>query len=360
MDLQPTAASRGPAVAAVLGACVSLQVGAACAARLFPAGGTAGTTLLRLALAGLLLLAAARPAVRAWDRRPWGAVALLGLCLAGMNASFYAAIARIPLGPAVTIEFLGPLALAAVLSRRARDLLWVGLALAGVVLLGTAGHAPGAGGLDPVGVALVLVAGAFWAGYIVVTARVGAAVPGLGGLAVATGVAALALVPFGTPGAVAALARPELLPLVLGTAVLASVIPYSLEFVALRRLPTRTFGVLLSLEPAVAALAGWLLLGQPLGALGWVAVAAVVAASAGSTWSARSATAAPEPAGPVPDLPEPGLVLPEPDLVLPEPGLVLPELAPDLPEPAPVLPEPAAVVAAAAGRRDAPQTCAAT
>jgi inner membrane transporter RhtA len=270
----------------VLGSCVSLQVGAASAAQLFPAMGSAGATLLRLLVAALVLLAATRPRAGRWDRRQWTAVIAFGLCLAAMNASFYAAIARIPLGAAVTIEFLGPLALAAVLSRRVRDLTWVVLAAAGVALLGLAADG-GGGGLDRVGVAWALLAGLFWAGYILTSARVGTAVPGHGGLAVALAVGALALLPVGAAGAATAAGRPDLLLLAAVTGLLASVVPYVLELSALRRLSTGVFGVLLSLEPAVAALAGWALLAQPLGTQQAVAVGVVVLASIGSTLSAR-------------------------------------------------------------------------
>ena len=203
-----SSAGRGPAVALVLGSCVSLQVGAACAARLFPVAGSTGTTLLRLGLAALALLVAVRPRAHRWDARQWLPVLAFGLTLAAMNGSFYAAIERIPLGTAVTVEFLGPLTLAAVLSRRLRELAWVLLAAAGVALLGLG---DGAGpGLDPVGVGLALVAGLFWACYILASRRVGARVPGHGGLAMATAVGALALLPFGAVGAAHALERPAL------------------------------------------------------------------------------------------------------------------------------------------------------
>ena len=275
----------GPAVLMVLGSCVSLQVGAALAAQLFDTSGPAGTTLLRLGVAALVLLALARPRLRSWSRPQWRAVALFGGSLAGMNGSFYASIDRIPLGTAVTIEFLGPLVLAATQSRRLRDLGWVLLAGTGVALFGLG---DGAGpGLDRLGVLFALAAAVFWALYILASSRVGALVPGQGGLAVAMAVGALVLAPVGAHGAAQALPDPHLLLLVGGTALLASVVPYTLEFAALRRLPERVFGVLLSLEPAVATLAGWLLLGQGTTALGLVAVAVVVSASVGSTLTAR-------------------------------------------------------------------------
>lgn len=298
MTAAASAAARpgtGGAIAMMVGSCASVQVGAALAARLFPAVGSTGATLLRLVAAGGILLLLVRPRTRAWDRRQWAAAALLGLSLAAMNGCFYAALARIPLGTAVTIEFLGPLSLAAVLSRRLRDLGWVLLALVGVVLLW---GARGDGGrLDPAGVGFALVAAVFWAAYILAGARVGAVVPGLGGLAVATAIGAVALVPFGVGAAGPAVTRPDLLLIVLGTGLLASVIPYSLEISALRRLPPRVFGVLLSLEPAVAALVGWLLLGQAVGAAAGIAIGLVIVASIGSTATAR------QPAAPTPVIP---------------------------------------------------------
>ncbi|MGY1641893.1 EamA family transporter [Geodermatophilus sp. SYSU D00703] len=280
-------AGSGPAVLMVLGSCVSLQVGAASAAQLFASMGSAGVTLLRLLVAAAVLLIVTRPHAHRWTRQQWTAVVAFGVSLAGMNGFFYAAIARIPLGTAVTIEFLGPLVLAAVLSRRVRDLGWVLLAAAGVVLLGLAAHGGAGPGLDRVGVLCALLAGAFWAGYVLTSARVGAAVPGQGGLAVALAVGALALVPVGAAGATTAAGQPTLLLVGAVTGLLASVVPYTLELSALRRLPPSVFGVLLSLEPAVAALAGWVLLAQPLGAGEAVAVGVVVAASIGSTLCAQ-------------------------------------------------------------------------
>jgi inner membrane transporter RhtA len=285
----------GAAVLMVLGSCTSLQIGAACAAQLFPRIGSLSATFLRLFVAAVVLLLATRPALRRWERRQWGAVTVFGLALAGMNGSFYEAIARIPLGTAVTIEFLGPLTLAAVLSRRLRDLSWVALAAAGVALLGLAGHGPSAAHLAAAGVGWALAAGVFWAGYILASARVGALVPGQGGLAVAVAVGALVLLPVGAAGAVVTAGRPRLLLFAAGTGLLASVIPYSLELSALRRLPAAVFGVLLSLEPAIAATAGWLLLEQRQGPWQWLAVGVVVVASAGSTVTARPRASAPDP-----------------------------------------------------------------
>ena len=279
---------RGPATLMVLGSCTSLQVGAALATHLFPVTGASGATLLRLALAAVPMLVATRPGIRTWTRAQWRYVLLFGLTLAGMNGFFYAAIARIPLGIAVTVEFLGPLTLAAALSRRPRDLGWVLLALLGVGTLGWAGGSGSGGSLDVVGIVFVLAAAVFWVLYILLGARVGAAVPGKGGLAVAMTFAAIILSPVGMRGAVHIAERPSFLLVALGTALMASVVPYSLEFAAMRRLPRRNFGILLSLEPAVATLAGWLVLGQTVGALAVVAIVAVVAASVGSTLTAAT------------------------------------------------------------------------
>jgi inner membrane transporter RhtA len=282
------------AILLVLGSCSSLQVGAAAATRLFPVAGAPGATLLRLALAAAMLLAVTRPRVRGWGRAQWQSVLLYGVSIAGTNATFYAALARLPLGTAVTIQFLGPLTLSAALSRRARDLGWVLLAATGVAVLGFAdGHggvANGAadGGLNPVGVAFALVSGAFWALYVITGARASAAVPGRGGLAVAMAAGAVALLPFGTIGAAHAAVKPHLLVLASGMAVMASVLPYTLELAAMRRAPRRVFGILLSLEPAVATLAGWLLLGQGATPLALVAVVTVIAASTGSALGAKA------------------------------------------------------------------------
>lgn len=278
--------SRGTAVLLVLASCVSLQTGAALAMQLFPVLGSWGTTSVRLLVAAVVLALIVRPKVRGWTERQWSATVCFGVALALMNGFFYAALSRIPLGPAVSIEFLGPLVLAAVLSLRPRDLVWVGLALVGVALFGLE-SALGTGGLDPVGVVLVLIAGAFWAVYILTSARVGQLIPGPAGLAVALLVAAVLLLPFGVNQFPKILGDPHLLVLALGTGVLASLIPYALELSALRTLPRPVFGVLLSLEPAVATLAGWLLLGQTASAWKLAAVALVMIASIGSTLTAR-------------------------------------------------------------------------
>ena len=211
----------GAAALLVLGSCTSLQAGAALAMRLFSVTGAPGATLLRLGLASAVLLGVARPRVRTWRPAQWRAVGLYGISLAGMNAFFYAALSRLPMGTAVTIQFLGPLTLTAALSRRGRDAGWVLLAVTGVLTLGLVGQHNGGTGrsLDAAGVAFALASGAFWALYIVAGSRASAAVPGRGGLAVAMTVGALVLLPFGAHGAWHVAGRPHLLLIALGTAV---------------------------------------------------------------------------------------------------------------------------------------------
>lgn len=273
-------------VALVIGSCLSLPFGAAVAAQLFPVLGPWGVTSLRVAIAAVLLVVIVRPRPGKWTRAQWLAAVLFGVSLAAMNGFFYAAIDRIPLGPAVAIEFLGPLVLAAVLTRKLRDFAWVGIALLGMVVLGIDGLI-GAEPLDPLGVVFILIAAGFWAMYIRMSARVGALIPGSSGLAMGLVVAAVLLIPVGIPAASTVAMDPQLLMLAAITAVLSSVIPYSFELAALRRLPQRVFGVLLSLEPAFATLAGWLILGQDATPLRLLAIALVIAASVGTTLGVR-------------------------------------------------------------------------
>lgn len=272
-------------VGLVIGSCISLQFGAAVAVQLFPHLGAWGVTTLRLGFAAVILLAVVRPPVRTWTRKQWTAVALFGAALGCMNGFFYASLERIPLGAAVSIEFLGPLVLAAVMARRLLDGLWVAVALGGMALLGL-DSALGTT-LDPVGVVWALVAGMFWAGYVLTSARVGQLVPGPGGLAAALVVATLVVAPLGAPGAIGAFGDPVLVVLAVVTALLASVVPYTLELSALRRLPAPVFSILLSLEPAFAALFGWILLGQESGMLRNLVIALVIVASAGVTLTGR-------------------------------------------------------------------------
>jgi inner membrane transporter RhtA len=270
----PIRRERATAVGLVLIAAASPQVGAAIAVTLFDDLGPAGTVFLRLAFATIVLWAIWRPRVTG-DLR---LAATFGAALGLMNLSFYEAIDRIPLAAAVTIEFAGPLLVAVIGSRRVLDGLWIVLAAAGIVLLVN----PGGGSLDPLGVAFAGAAGACWMGYIYLSKRVGVAFSGGAGLALAMAVGAVIVLPAGLLQAQAALVRPDLLGSALVVALASSVLPYSLELVALRRLPAAVFGVLMSLDPAVAALAGVVVLGQALGVRDVLGIGLVVAASIGS------------------------------------------------------------------------------
>lgn len=271
-----------PAPILVMGGIISVQVGAAFAKQLFDQAGPTGVVTLRLAFSAALLLVLWPPRQRLTPEAI-GVVLAFGTVLGLMNFSIYQSFARIPLGMAVTIEFLGPLVVALIGSRRWRDTLWALLAGAGVVLL-TEG---GSGAVNWVGVLYALVAGACWAGYILLGARMGQHTPGGLGLALGTVWAALLIVPFGAAESGAALLSPQLLAVGFAVAVLSSVLPYSLEIEALRRMPTRVFGVLMSLEPAVAALAGLAVLGELLSWTQWLAVACVVVASIGATRTSK-------------------------------------------------------------------------
>jgi inner membrane transporter RhtA len=271
--------ARAPSSALVLGAIASVQFGSAIAATLFDRVGPAGVVLLRLVTATIMLLALWRPAVRGRGRRDLALAAVFGLVLAGMNLSFYESLDRIPLGIAVTIEFVGPLTVAVAGSRRRLDLVWVALAAAGILAL-TRG---GTGHLDPVGIAFALLAGSLWAAYILLNARVGRAFEGGTGLAFAMCVASVAALPVGIAGGGARLLEPHVLLLGAAVGALSSAIPYSFELEALRRIRPHVFGVLMSLEPAMAALAGFLVLGQSLGARALLGIALVAVASIGAS-----------------------------------------------------------------------------
>ncbi|MEE1651006.1 EamA family transporter [Brachybacterium sp. J144] len=291
----------------ILGSCFSLQFGAALATQLFPAIGSFGTTTLRLGLAAIVLLVIVRPRPLRLNRSQWWSILAFGVVIGGMNGSFYAAIERIPLGTAVAIEFLGPLVVAAALSTRRMDYLWVLLAVGGVGLFGLESLL-GAADLDPIGVLFALVAAVFWGLYVLTSAKVGQTVPGQDGLALGLAIGALTVLPLGAPGALTGLLDLRLLALAVGTAVLASVLPYTLELAALRRLPRHVFGILLSLEPVIALAAGLLLLGQQATPLRIAAALLVVAASAGVTVTGRAAP--PDTAQPVDE--PPGWDLPTP------------------------------------------------
>ena len=262
---------------------MSVQSGAAIATRLFARVGPVGAVTLRTVLGAVVLLIVVRPRVAGRTRADWAAVAGFGLVLAAMNLCFYEAIARIPLGVAVTLEFVGPLAVAVGGSRRALDVVWALLAAGGVALLG----ADTSGRLSATGVVLALGAGGCWAGYILLNREVGRRAEGISGLALALVVASAALVPAGIVAAGARLGGGDVLVRGLVVAVLSTVVPYSLEVVALRRTSARAFGVLLSIDPALAALAGLVVLGQSLRALEWVALGLVVAANLGSAVERR-------------------------------------------------------------------------
>jgi inner membrane transporter RhtA len=275
-----------PPTALVLFPIVSVQLGAAVAKSLFDSLGPGGTVFLRIAFAALVLFLLVRPKLGGHDRAGYLVAGLFGLVLAGMNFSIYLAFDRIPLGVAVTLEFVGPLGVAVAGSRRVLDLLWVVLAAAGILLLAPLGVLGGMD-LDPVGVAFALLAGCLWACYILLSASTGSAFPGGTGLVIALCVGTLVLFPFGIAGAGYALLDPKLLLAGFGVAMLSSAIPYSLELEALRKLPARVFGVLMSLDPAVAALAGLVVLGERLEMRAVAAILFVTIASAGASLFGR-------------------------------------------------------------------------
>ncbi|MFD9866672.1 DMT family transporter [Streptomyces niveus] len=267
----------GP-VALVVGGMLSVQFGAAIAVLLMPRAGAVGVVTLRLLLAAIVLLVVCRPRVRGHSRADWGTVLVFGAVLAAMNLLFYQAADRIPLGAAVTLEVLGPLTLSVIASRRLGNLLWAGLALGGVVLLSGGGFDR----LDPVGAAFALAAGAMWAAYIVFSARTGQRFPQADGLALAMAFGAVLTLPLGIVDAGSKLLVPSTIGLGLAVALMSSVLPYTLELLALRRLPASTFAILMSGEPALAAMAGFLVLHQDLSPTDALAVALVIMASVGA------------------------------------------------------------------------------
>jgi len=278
------------AVGVLLIAMASYQCGAAIAKMLFPVVGAQGATAYRLVLGALILLLVRRPwrtRHAASNRRVlWG----YGVSIGVMNLVFYLALQRIPLGIAVAVEFTGPLALALFHSRRWLDVVWIGLVVIGLLLLLPPGNAPTR--LDPVGVGYALAAGIGWACYIVLGQKAGA-VYGTDAVAWGTTVAALVAFPIGLAHAGHALFAPGLLLPALGIAILSSALPYTLEMMAMTRLPTRTFGTLLSLEPAFAAMAGMIFLSEHLSWLQWFAIVAIIAASAGTVLTARKPVSEP-------------------------------------------------------------------
>jgi len=271
---------------------LSVQFGAGVAKSLFDEVAPTLIVWLRLVTSAVVLVLLARPALRRRTSRDWLVVAGFGASLGVMNWAIYQSFARIPLGIAVTVEFVGPLALAVLGSRRPRDLLWVLLAAVGVGLLGLElerGH------VTLAGVLFALLAGAAWATYILLSAQTGRRWPGLDGLAVASVVATLLLTPVALRSGGSDLADGRIVLLGAAVGLLSSVIPYSCELVALRSLPPAVFSILMSLEPAAAALVGIVVLGEFLAPVQWVAMACVVVASVGATRSGSGAIAEPVP-----------------------------------------------------------------
>ncbi|GGO24459.1 threonine transporter RhtB [Microbispora rosea subsp. aerata] len=259
---------------------LSVQVGAGLAKNLFTQLPPSAVVFLRIATGAVMLLVMARPVVRGLSRRDLAVGVAFGLSLGLMNLSFYEALARLPIGIAVAIEFIGPLTLAVVSSRRRLDLLWVALAAAGVILLAPWGDA---GTVSWAGIGFAALAGAFWAAYIVFSQATGARFPGASGLSFAMIVSTIVIAPIGITSGGAGLLRPEVLLIGAGVGLLSSVIPYSLELEALRRMSKRVFGILMSLEPAAAALVGLFVLHEVLQLREWAAIGCVVVASIGAT-----------------------------------------------------------------------------
>lgn len=285
-NVRPARPSRGlPPVPAVILAILSVQGGAAFAKEMFPALGAAGTAGVRIGLSTLMLLAVFRPPLTRLTRAQWSAAIPYGLVLGAMNLTFYVALQRIPLGLAVTLEFVGPLGVAVFGSRRAKDFLWVALAIAGIALITPWQRTAAA--VDGWGVLLALVAGGFWGAYIVLGGRMSRALPG--GQGVATGMlfASLVVLPFAFAEGLATRLTPSLFGAGLAVALLSSAVPFTLELMALQVLSTRTFGILMSLEPAAAALSGLLFLREQLIWTQWLAIVLVSAASAGAALTAQ-------------------------------------------------------------------------
>jgi threonine/homoserine efflux transporter RhtA len=282
-----------PPPALILLGIVSVQVGAGLAKNLFTQLSPDAIVMMRLLTSAVVLGITCRSTLRDLRRvhswRDIGVAVLFGLTLAGMNFCFYQSLARIPLGVAVTIEFLGPLSVSIVASRRRLDLLWALLALCGVGML-----ARGGGGVAFTGVAFALLAAVGWAGYILLSGATGQRFSGSSGLAIASIVGAAVMLPVGIGAAGATLLDPELLILAIGVGLLSSVIPYTLELEALRRVPARVFGILMSLEPAVGALVGLVFLGEVLQWREWLAIGLVIAACVGATRFQKSPPEAPE------------------------------------------------------------------
>jgi inner membrane transporter RhtA len=280
MPSNPRILSASFAVGILIVAMVSVQIGAAFAKGMFPLVGPQGASALRLFFGTAMLAFALRP----WRARPtptaWRAIVVYGAALGAMNLMFYLSLSRIPMGVAVAVEFTGPLAVALWGSRRALDLVWIAVAVGGLALLLPIGH--GQAPLDPLGVACALAAGGCWALYIIFGQKAGDT-QGVQTTALGMSIAAILVIPIGVAHAGAALLNPRAIELGVLVGLLSTAIPYTLEMIALTRLPARTFGILMSLEPALGALAGLVILGQTLTIVQWLAVGAVFVASAGAT-----------------------------------------------------------------------------
>jgi len=282
-------AQRAPVVLVLASMCMYAS-GAAFAKSLFADARPSVVVWLRLAIGAVLLLVFVRPRLRGRARHDWLVVVGFGVSLAVMNWSYYQSISRIPLGLAVLFESTGPLAVAVIGTRRARDLVWVALAAVGIALLSFE-----RGSLTWAGVGFALLAGAGWGAYIILSQQTGGRWEGVDGLAVASVVAAVLVTPVALADHVSVVRHPHVLLIGLVVALLASVVPYSFELIALRTLSTSVFGILMSLEPGIAAIIGWIGLGQRLHALQWLALAIVIAASVGATRSAGRSHPSPSP-----------------------------------------------------------------
>lgn len=277
-------------VVVLLIAMASIQSGASLAKSMFPLIGPEGTTTLRLLFASVIMLLLLRPWRAKLSCRTLKTVIIYGAALGGMNFLFYMSLQTVPLGIAVALEFTGPLAVALYASRRPVDFLWIGLAIAGLLLLIPIGET--SKGIDPIGAGYALSAGVCWALYILYGQKAGAE-NGIQTAALGVVIAALLVAPIGIVQAGSALLNPALIPTALGVAVLSTALPYSLEMVALTRLPARTFGTLMSIEPAFGALSGLLFLNEVLSPAQWLAIAAIITASVGATLSMRKETPPP-------------------------------------------------------------------
>jgi inner membrane transporter RhtA len=274
------------AVACVVTAMVAIQVGASISKQIFVYVGPEGTTAYRIGFSALFLCIIFKP----WRNLPhkWSPLITYGLCLGGMNLTFYYAIQRIPIGLAVALEFLGPLCVAVFSSKNRFDLAWVSLAVVGLLIL--LPDITDARGLDPIGVLLALFAGACWAGYILYGKRTGPTGSSGGIVAIGMSIAAIVIVPIGVISQGMALVDFSLIPIGIAIGILSSALPYSLEMVALRRMPAQGFSILMSVEPAIGALAAFIILGELLSIWQWLAIVLIIVASIGSSATNTSAT----------------------------------------------------------------------